>query len=312
MSRKITQEIFLERFKLRYPDAQIEVLEYSSLKAPCKAKCLKCGAEFKRTRAESFLTSWPCCESKNESKIEMIKRLCEIDGHYQFIKQVDATHLIIKHLDCGSEITRTVQAATTAPCACSECKTQSQKLRISIQDAQEQLQEHFGDDLTLLFFDGVDSKKSQYRCNKCGLIFNQSHYNLLSKCRGCPKCDQRRSKGERAMRKYLDEKGIIYNEQVRVPELGALSFDFEVLDREGKRFGFIEVQGDQHYREVFRYKSRPNYYLTQQVHDEQKRQWCKENGFPLYEIYNDSGTLKNLDILSDLNSTTISVKESTP
>lgn len=112
------------------------------------------------------------------------------------------------------------------------------------------------------------------------------------------------------MRRFLDERGIKYNEQVRVPELGKLSFDFEILREDGNRVCFIEIQGDQHYKEVFRYHSRPDYFKIQQQHDEEKRQWCKANNLPLYEIYNNCGVLENLDILNNLNSTTISAKES--
>lgn len=310
MSRKITKEEFLNRFYTRFPDSKIEIIEYSSLKKPCQIKCKECGKEYFKTRAESFLTSWNCCGSHNEKKIEMIKRLCEESEHYQFIKQLDSTHVVIKHLDCGNELKKSIQSAISSCCSCYICNTQSQKLRISLEEAQKQLDEKFNGELTCLFFDGVDSKKSKYRCNKCGLIFNQSHYNLLSKCRGCPKCDRRHSKGEQAMKKWLKERSIEFNEQIKVPELGKLSFDFEILSK-GKRIGFIEVQGEQHYEEVFHYPSRPNYFKTQQKNDILKRDWCKENNIPLYEVINKSGRLLNLDILNELSSTTISEKEST-
>lgn len=64
------------------------------------------------------------------------------------------------------------------------------------------------------------------------------------------------------MKKWLKERSIEFNEQIRVPELGKLSFDFEILSK-GKRIGFIEVQGEQHYEEVFHYPSRLNYFKTQ-------------------------------------------------
>ena len=311
MSRKITKEVFLQRFYQRYPEAKIDVLTYDSLKKFCKIKCLICGKVYSKPRAEGFLSSWKCCEGNNESKIELIKRLCNESGEYQFIKQLDALHIVIKHLKCGNELTKSVQSAISSPCSCPICNTQSQKLRITLQDAQKQLDDAFGGSIQVLFFDGVDSKKSQFRCNQCGLIFNQSHYNLVTKCRGCPKCDQRRSKGEKAMRKWLDEHQFEYQEQIHFKELGQLSFDFGIIQN-NQIIALIEVQGEQHYKEVFHYPSRPNYFKIQQLHDQQKRDFCKKQNIPLYEIVNISGKLKNLDILSDLsNSTTISVKEST-
>ena len=312
MSRAITKEEFLKRFTTKFPSAEIEIIDYVSLKKPCKVQCLKCGKIIEKTRAEGFLTAWPCCEGKNETKVDLVKRLCDEDGHYKFIKQIDSRTVIIKHLDCGNEMTKSIQAAISAPCSCAQCGTQGQKLRISIQEAQKQLDETFEGNLEILFFDGVDSKASQYRCKKCGLIFNQSHYNLLAKCRGCPKCDQRRSKGELSMRKWLEERQITYKEQISFAELGGLRFDFGVYEGDILR-ALIEVQGEQHFREVFHYPSRPDYFKTQIMHDEQKREFCKEHNIPLFEIINNSGKLTNLDILDKFlsNSTTISAKEST-
>lgn len=99
------------------------------------------------------------------------------------------------------------------------------------------------------------------------------------------------------MRKYLEEKGKEYREQVRISDLGRLSFDFEIISSSGETICFIEVQCEQHYREVFKYKNRSNYFLIQQEHDQQKRDWCKKWGYPLYEIISEDGILKNLDIL---------------
>lgn len=296
MSRKITQEEFLSRFYQRYSEAQIKILSYNGIKNPCKLECLKCGKLHQKNSAGDFLKSWKCCD-KVEPKLDLIKRLCMEDGHYQFIKQVDNLHVIIKHLDCGNELTRTIAAAIGNPCCCTICDTRRERLRISLKEAQAQLDEKFQSEIEILFFDGVDSRKSQFRCRKCGLIFNQSHYNLLTKCRGCPKCDARRSKGERAMRQWLDAHNYKYNEQVQIPALGSLKFDFGILDNSLNYIAFIEVQGDQHFKEVFRYPSRPGYFKIQQQHDEQKREWCKEQGIPLYEIINDCGKLLNLDIL---------------
>ena len=307
MSRKITEEEFLQRLHKRFPEANIEVLEYDSIKKPVKVKCKECGKIIEKSSAESLVTSWPCCGRMREKGIEKIKRLCEENGHYQLIKQTDPLHVIIKHLDCGNELKKTIQSAFREPCACPYCKTRGEKLRLSLKEAQQQVDDAFFGQIEILTFDGVDSKKSKFRCNKCGLIFNQSQYVLIHSCRGCPKCDQRRSKGERAMRVWLDEQKLEYKEQIHFSELPRLSFDFGVYENDKLKF-LIEVQGEQHFRPVFRYPTRPNTFEKQLQHDEEKRTFCKKNSIPLYEIINVSGKLQNLDILS--NSTTISVKES--
>lgn len=308
MSRKVTQEEFVKRVKQYYPDAEFEVLKYHSLKKPTTIRCLYCETIHERSRAEFFIKNWPCCGKNEESSYEKIVRLCKENGHFEVVKKVDSLHLIMRHLDCGNEFKKTIQAAIAAPCACQFCQTQGKKLRISKEDAQKQLDEIFNGEIELLSFDGVDSKNSKFRCLKCGLIFSRSYYVQVHGCRGCPKCDQRKSKGERNMRNWLEERKIIYKEQIRFSELPRLAFDFGVYDDKGNLKYLIEVQGEQHFKEVFHYPSRPNYFKTQQEHDEQKRAFCKEKGIPLYEILNSSGKLTNLEILP--NSTTISCGES--
>lgn len=307
MSRKITKEEFMLRFQKRFPKAEIEILDYHSIKKPAKIQCKKCNKIFEKARAESFLNNWCCCGKEYEDYLSRIKRLCKEDGHYQFIKKIDYQNVIIKHLDCGNEIKKTIQAASNSPCSCKYCQTGKQKLSLTKEQAQKQLDEVFLGQIELLSYDGVDSKKSQFRCKKCGLIFTQSHWVLIHGCRGCPKCDQRRSKGERAMRKWLDEHGLEYKEQIHFSELPRLSFDFGIYEND-KLKCLIEIQGEQHFRPVFYYPERPNAFERQIQHDEEKRKFCKEKNIPLYEIINKSGKLINLDILS--NSTTISVKES--
>ena len=76
MSRKITQEDFLIRFQKRFPNANINIEQYSSIKSQCTIRCNMCNQVHTKTRAEGFLNSWPCCGGHDETKIDMVKRLC--------------------------------------------------------------------------------------------------------------------------------------------------------------------------------------------------------------------------------------------
>lgn len=77
MSKKVTKEEFLKRFNTIYPEACIEVLEYTAITNPCKIKCLKCGKEYSKSSANGFLNQFKCCGAHNETRYEKIVRLYE-------------------------------------------------------------------------------------------------------------------------------------------------------------------------------------------------------------------------------------------
>ncbi len=173
MSRKIDETEFLRRFRFCFPDAKIEILEYASLKAKCIVKCAKCGKEFVGI-AQNFLKSWNCCGEIE--KIRQIQRACFQNGHYEFVKQLNSSVVIIKHLDCGNELKKNLQNFNFI-CFCPICQNNNQNLRSA---AEANLDKN----LQILFLKD-EKAKAQFRCKNCGLIF----YSTLDKAKnGCPKC----------------------------------------------------------------------------------------------------------------------------
>lgn len=298
MSRKITKEVFLQRFYNAFPEAKIEVIEYDSLKKPCIIKCAKCGKIYRKPRAESFLGAWTCC-GKIDGKINRVIEIYKENGDFEIVKQAkNPRNWVVRHKICGCEMERSAQAMLANPFACSACNTISKNQQLPFEEASKQIEEVFLGNIELLEYNGTDNKHNKYRCRNCGLIFEHSQYDLMTKCRGCPKCDARRSKGEKSMRRWLDERKVKYKEQYRFPDLDRLSFDFAIFDDVGTVRALIEIQGEQHYREVFKYKERPNGFQRQLENDNKKREYCKKNNIPLYEIINNSGKLLNLDIIT--------------
>ena len=299
MSRKVTEEVFLKRFN-EDNFFNITIVEYHSLKKHCKIKCNVCGNIIKKNRAEGFLgVKNFCCQSKNKKVIDLVKDLYKKNKEFQIIKQdSDPRYFIVKHLKCGNEMKRTAQDLLRNPHFCNVCNSINLKLRLSFEEAKEKLREKFGDDLKLLHYEGVDSKKDQFQCSRCSLIFNKDLQTLIDKTRGCPRCDVRRSKGEREMRKWLEGHQKIFKEQLRFNDLPRLSFDFGVFEN-NKLSYLIEVQGAFHFKEVLISDKRPDVFKRQQENDNKKREWCKKNNISLYEIINKDGKLLNLDILPD-------------
>lgn len=306
MSKKITQEEFLSRFYRNYPDANIQLLNYTAISNPLKIRCSLCGKEYSKTRARDFLNQFKCCGSCPEiKKVDKLKEIYRNSDEFDFIKQTDKVHYIVHHQKCGQDLTRVINNALDNPWACIYCDTGKAAQMLSIQEIQRTLDERFFGEIQILDYNG-QLKRNHYKCLRCGLIFVQQQTSLMQS-KGCPKCDRYKSKGESFIAELLKRNNIDFKEQVMVSELPLQRFDFGVY-QDGKIAYYIEIQGEQHkeQREIFR-----DSLDKIQERDKRKRAYCRDKKIPLYELIYQKGKFKNLDILP-LDSTTISVKESTP
>lgn len=295
MSKKITKELFLQRFYEANPTAKIEILEYTAITNPGKIKCLKCGKEHYKKNCNRFISNFHCCEewSPKLRYEALVKRFSESE-EYDLIKKVPDKNpsVIIRHNVCGNEYKRTVQSIYTNFDSCPYCDILKTKNMLSIEEVQEKINARFDSSIQILDYNG-QLKKNHYKCLKCGLIFVSGQTSLMQS-RGCPKCDRNKSMGEKKMAEYLREKNVSFKEQVEVKELPLQHFDFCVYDENNNIFCYIEVNGEQHYQEraIFR-----DGLEKIQERDRRKRAYCEEQNIPLYEIKWFKGQFKNLDIL---------------
>lgn len=308
MAKKITKEIFKERFQKLFPEAKIQIIEYSTISQPCIIKCLKCGTIKKYAKASNVLRSTFCCETIERMKlaIKEIKKFSD----FCFVKR-DKQNIILKHNKCQNEFKRNISTVIKNANHCPYCD-ENKGSALDIKEAQAQLDKEFFGGIKLLEYNAIRTRNT-YKCLKCGLIFKQTQKNLLAS-RGCPKCDRIKSKGERKIEQLLRENKIIFKSQVAFSDLsqGRQHFDFIVYDNETYKniLYCIECQGEQHRvskKDIFR-----DSLDIIQERDERKRKYCREKNIPLYEIIYQDGRLTNLEILpfinKNLSSTTIYVK----
>lgn len=134
------------------------------------------------------------------------------------------------------------------------------------------------------------SKYAWWICKECGYKWNaliSSRTSSIS-C-ACPECSK--SKGEKAISKYLKENYIIFDIQKIFDSLiglgsGNLSYDFYLSNYNL----LIEYQGEFHDHAIKNYKNEPLKFaeerlLKQQEHDRRKREYAKQNNINLLEIW---------------------------
>jgi hypothetical protein len=130
-----------------------------------------------------------------------------------------------------------------------------------------------------------NSNKKYFWDENCGHgPFEQLVYNRTRNGQGCAVCDA--SKGEELIAKLLKQKGISFKQEWKPDGLkhkNQLSIDFVIMVKENM-IGAIEYQGVQHYKAVNFFGGEEKL-AENQIRDQIKRDWCRENNIPLLEVH---------------------------
>lgn len=269
-------ETFYNKIDLLFPKWEYKVLKYSGTREEMEIRCNKCGKIVKYKNARDiFRKINPCVCSKIFSsvkeKIEYYSKIFDFT-----IIKIDTEKAVIKCNKCGEEKEKSLVSLKQFPNACS-CKSYPKK---DLEKLQEEIDIIFPNEYLILNSNG-EMGKALIKHNNCGFCFSVScFHDLLSKRnRGCPKCYQFKSLGEKAIMNFLEEQKIHY-----IPQK-----TFSPLNKSKYRFDFyipkynlaIEYQGEQHFRDNSFFKDGLD---VVQKRDEVKRNYCKENKIDLLEI----------------------------
>lgn len=149
----------------------------------------------------------------------------------------------------------------------------------------------------------IDSRKHRIKrwickcdCGNYITVVTSKLKNGLTKSCGCIN-----SKGEYEIIKILQELNVNFKTQFTFPDLTGiggcpLRFDFAIFDNENNLKLLIEYQGIQHYRNY-----QTSYGKQQRLYtDKDKKEYCKLNDIPLFEIkYDQNIKHELLNILHD-------------
>ena len=120
--------------------------------------------------------------------------------------------------------------------------------------------------------------KIEIKCNKNHVFIQKASNHLQGK--GCPIC--RESLGERSIKKYLDDKGIIYNRQKSFEDCKnqfILKFDFYLPEKNS----IIEYDGIQHFESVKIFGGEKKFEILKRC-DYIKNNYCNDKGIKLLRI----------------------------
>lgn len=146
--------------------------------------------------------------------------------------------------------------------------------------------------------EGLSFEKTVYKSKRDAVIVTchqhgdyETKAEVLLKGCGCPKCKS--SEGEKQIRKWLQEKNIVFMEQMGFPGCNykkKLLFDFYIPSMNL----CIEYDGEQHYRKV-NYWGGEKGLRVRQIKDKIKNDFCKEKNIKLLRISYICNIIKKLE-----------------
>lgn len=305
-NKKMDQEEFLRRIEKMHQE-KIEIIEYHGLSGILKYKCPQCGNIKSISTGRALITKLSLCDDCYGVEKQVVKR--KIDALFN---ATDAYDLLVwrgpeKKLTercntCGFIYDRYPTNVIQCFNSCPNCNNGKKKLLLESSEAQKRIDKEFGENqYELLTYTGQLDHNNRIRCLNCNLIFT-THFTSFLSSRGCPKCQRFQSKGEKMVKRYLENNNISFTEQRRFPDCNnsLSSFDFCVYDVNHNMY-LIEVNGVQHYKPTTRFED----LKIIQRRDQVKIDYCKEKNIPLIIIpYNDLTEEKIEEYLSFLKGST--------
>lgn len=301
---KGTKETYYNYIKKHFPNANFEVLEYTTSRKPAKVKCLDCGSILESKVASKIIDRYYFCKCKNEKKEKALKKSKQIleENLKKYFPKTELEILewnssykpiIIKCKKCGL-----IKSYTNAQHIFKTkhfCECDKDNKKYNIEEITNMLPDKVKKEFEILNeVEFISKDKVKVKHKNCGFIFETKIPYLKFKDINCPQCQRKYSKGEKAIRRYLQNNNISFEPQYHFlnTEITKLSFDFKI--NYNNKIYLIEFQGQQHFTPIEWFGGEEKY-KKQIEHDNQKRIFCKNNNYILIEIlYSDLEKIEDI------------------
>lgn len=301
------------KLKEKFGSERYKVLHYGLEPSEnCVFQCLDCGRRIEVKMGDLFSSRRKhiCskCHYKRKDILQneeiLSKRLLN-NGHstisFFMKKRKGVRHNMVSFVcgKCGRTNEKEVANLLRQKYDCSFCEGKKEGKDTDTFIAE--LRERYGESLTLVS-EYLDARTNiAIRCNNCGFI-RQVKPNAILASGYCPKCSKSASKGEKFIKKFLEQANIEFYPQKYFPEweIGIHYFDFYI-----PKFNLVlEFHGRQHYEFVPHFHKTIENFQSRCKKDYNKKEAALSHGYNYVSI---SYHIKNLENVLYLlfNSTTI-------
>lgn len=287
--KRLTTEKFISKSK------ELQSGEYELL-TPCIKSDIKvlmrhnvCGHEY-MTTPNSFLSGCRCnkCFGNNarrKTHESFVQEVFELVGDdYEVLNKYEnrVSRIKFRHKKCG-QVHEMLAHNFLSGQRCYFCTLNDKKL--TIEDVRQRVNNHLGLQYTVVGEYVNVKTKIAVRHDVCGHVFYSTISDIVYKHSSCKKCNK--SCGETYVADCLTSAGVQFEEQKKFQDLkniNHLYYDFYIPSK-----GIlIEYQGEQHYRpKNFGGVSKEEAiksFEEQQLRDNIKRDYAKNNGYTLIEL----------------------------
>lgn len=296
MAKKITQEEFEQRIKIRFPNEDFKIIEYKNMGSPLKIQCLKCNKILENPQAKNFLAKNKIagCSDCNGLRAKNTKNLNILQNKYDILNTTrDDTGKL--WYTCKCKICGRISTHQLVSFLENTCRCEGNGNRWTEKEFKERLVQEYGEEYKLISPFKTINDKSLFK-HSCGFVWPVTPAHILYNNSSCPQCFKQQSKGCKIIEKQLQELNITY-EKEKFLRNSLQRFDF-YLEINNKKYA-IEYNGEQHYKYIpFFHGHDINIFKKYQERDQRKIQYCIDNDINLIII---SYTLTNDEIKAYIN-----------
>ena len=294
MPKKITIET-VRSFVEENSECELVSEAYVSSKEKLTFRC-KCGEVFMTTFTHFKNSNQRQCKECGYKKTAR-KLKFSYDEVKEYIEKTTNCKLLSKtyfsqldkleiRCECGNVFHKTLKDFKNGQNRCNEC---AGKVFYTIEDVAEYVREHSSCELVSKSYKN-QYQKLRFACS-CGNVFFRTFNDFKNQqayC--CPICSKRKSRSEKAIKKWLDENNVKNIHQYRFCDCRdtlALPFDFYLPQHNT----CIEYDGELHYMQT----TLNNDLDTQRLHDRMKDEYCKAKNIKLIRIpYWEKDNIENI------------------
>lgn len=300
MSRRKTTEEFKNEVKEKVGDEYVVLGEYTTNKNHIEMYHTICKKSYTVT-PNHFINRGHrcphCSKLKKKTTEEVRKEIKELsNGEYELKSEYKSNneHIQVKHIQCNT-IYSVTRANFIEGYRCPNCFGKKQK---TTKEFKKEVEDLGNGEYKLLSEYKNNKTKVEILHKKCNRLFHMrpNDFQQGNRCPYCSTIMPHGSKGIISIRNYLNEQGYDFDEEVTFPDckyIKRLRFDFVIYNKYNEILFIVEYDGKQHYQPTFNNEKKFN---EQQIRDEIKNNYCKENNYKLIRI-----SYKEKDIPNYLN-----------
>ena len=284
--RKTHQQYLIEIINNNIPIEPLE--EYVDGKTNIRHRCKICKYEWS-TKPSNVLYGYGCpiCGIQKNRAVRMkthneyVIELFEKNSNIEAIEQYNGAHNPIKHYCKTHNVEFYVRPSDALKgCGCKKCyseKLHNSNVKPHNQYEKELIDKNINVRVLETYVNAITP--ITHKCLSCEYEWPASPNNIL-RGSGCPVCNE--SHGEKLITSWLNNHKIKFIPQYRFSDCKdkhTLPFDFYLVDYNA----CIEFQGEQHYRPIDFFGGYVQF-EAYQLHDQIKKDYCKNNNIPLLRI----------------------------